>query len=1214
MNYLRENKRGFLFKVFFIGLFILVFDIFVFKNESNAMSTTMDISNLSEMQIQKLSLTATNNAQSNVAFYQTGMIVPWVEPNVTGCRKNCYGAGSKVYIDVYFTKKIKSEKDALMIIKFQDKETTKETTYELNPNIVNNMLRFEHEIKSTDSGKLQILNLKGRVTDEDGNEIHMGLPNGEQTISYKITAKTTAKNLCLVPNVSDIKDSSATVEFAFKNREKETENLKINQDIFWYDGKGIQEITKDNLNDIIKVKFKNDGYDHANKARGEFKAKVTNNSPNANFTYKLGEGEHGKMLVVLIKEEDRYLCDKAGNSVDAIFKLGGNEEIAVYGTSFKIDKIYFDAKDGKNPNPYVEDKNIKVSGKNYVKKGEQIEITVPFNEVLYQIKDNKLSNETDLTSLSPKKIKIVVGEGEEKKIGTGKITIKKSDDNKQLIINYRIGASDNGEVSLIIDEGAVYNETWYKNAKKTIKTECIADTTPPTIAWHEESNAKIPEYVSKDKLITYRFTCRDENEICTNKNKSTIKVELRGQTKEQTKECNYELKRQGNKEYQLNINIKTEERDNGKVCIDPGELTTLIYDKAGNTGRIANDETEEKISGIATKIDTEKPTISITTNPKGEETNKNVIEYTITCNDNYGLMEKTEKTEKAELTENEITVGNGEIISTEKGENGIKTVRVLAAADGVQRLYIHGKALEDKAGNESENITKTIRINTAMPKISFETNGGQYVMPRTGNTIGTAKIGTKVTISENLESLEYAWTTSKDKPSNYKKLDNNSGAYLIEKTDINKAGTYYLHIKATSKSGMDKCGTSQPFVVNNSQIGFTNNIANNGQVIVNYGAYLTENRYAGFNNSREPNLDKITVTENGIVHAEATDKAGNKVVNEIQINNIVKKVVNINFETNGGQYVMPRTGDKAGNAKIGTKVTASENLKSLEYAWTTSKDKPSNYKKLDNNSGAYLIEKTDINKAGTYYLHIKATSTSGNIGEATSNAFYIKDSQITLRPSKTEKTKDNIEVKIEYGECLTENRYAGFNNSREPNLEKVTVTENGIVHAEATDKAGNKVINEIQINNIVKEIPINFGTEQKTVLSTVNKDAVNYVIIKDGTNLENLLNTVQNKESVNITVKDKEDKDLQKTDIMKTGQKIYANGDTEKPAYVVIVKGDLNGDGKVDIFDMFEVNKYRINQLEPGIEQLIAGDLTGDSKLDIYDIFEINKVRIANVI
>lgn len=204
------------------------------------MSTTMDISNLSEMQIQKLSLTATNNAQSNVAFYQTGMIVPWVEPNVTGCRKNCYGAGSKVYIDVYFTKKIKSKKDALMIIKFQDKETT----YELEPNIVNNMLCFEHEIKSSDSGKLQILNLKGRVTDEDGNEIHMGLPNGEQTISYKITAKTTAKKLCLVPNVSDIKNSSATVKFAFKNRENKTEDLKINQDIFWYNGKEIQEITK----------------------------------------------------------------------------------------------------------------------------------------------------------------------------------------------------------------------------------------------------------------------------------------------------------------------------------------------------------------------------------------------------------------------------------------------------------------------------------------------------------------------------------------------------------------------------------------------------------------------------------------------------------------------------------------------------------------------------------------------------------------------------------------------------------------------------------------------------------------------------------------------------------------------------------------------------------------------------------------------------------
>lgn len=776
MNYLRENKRGFLFNVFFIGLFILVFNIFVFKNESNAISTTMDISNLSEMQIQKLSLTATNNAQSNVAFYQTGMIVPWVEPNVKGCRKNCYGAGSKVYIDVYFTKKIKSEKDALMIIKFQDKETT----HELQPKIVNNMLRFEHEIKSTDSGKLQILNLKGRVTDEDGNEIHMGLPNGEQTISYKITAKTTAKKLYLVPNVSNIQDSSATVEFTFKTREKKPEDLKINQDIFWYDGKEIQEITKDNLNDIIKVKFKNDGYDYANKARGTFEATVTNNSPNAKFTYTLKNGEHGKMLVVLIKEEDHYLCDKAGNSVDAKFLLDNDKD----GMSFKIEQ-FLKAEGGQNPNPYVKDKDIKISGEKYVNTDKEIEITVPFNEELYQIKDNnvlKLSNETDLTSLLQKKIKIEVGE----KTGTGNIKIKKSD-NSKLIINYKIGASDNGEVKLIIKEGTVYNEAGYKNDEKTIKTEHIADTTLPTIAWDEESNAKIPAYVSKDKVITYRFTCRDENEICTNKNKSTIKVKLRGQTKEQTKECNYELKRQGNKEYQLNINIKTEERDNGKVCIDPGELTTLIYDKAGNTGRIANDETEEKISGIATKIDTEKPTISITTDPKGEETNENVIEYTITCNDNYGLMKNSE------LTENEITVGNGEIISTQKGENGIEKVRVLAAADGVQRLYIHGKALEDKAGNESENITKTIRINTAMPKISFETNGGQYVMPRTGNTIGTAKIGTKVTISENLESLEYAWTTSKYKPSNYKKLDNNSGAYLIEKTDINKAGTYYCN-------------------------------------------------------------------------------------------------------------------------------------------------------------------------------------------------------------------------------------------------------------------------------------------------------------------------------------------------------------------------------------------------------------------------------------
>lgn len=147
MNYLRENKRGFLFNVFFIGLFILVFNIFVFKNESNAMSTTMDISNLSEMQIQKLSLTATNNAQSNNGtFYQVN-INAYVDTRLTGPgnRRAIYGNGEKVCIDVSFSREIQTvSEDVKMFIKFGDGGEI-ELKPEKNHN--NGVLHFTHIIK-----------------------------------------------------------------------------------------------------------------------------------------------------------------------------------------------------------------------------------------------------------------------------------------------------------------------------------------------------------------------------------------------------------------------------------------------------------------------------------------------------------------------------------------------------------------------------------------------------------------------------------------------------------------------------------------------------------------------------------------------------------------------------------------------------------------------------------------------------------------------------------------------------------------------------------------------------------------------------------------------------------------------------------------------------------------------------------------------------------
>lgn len=1016
MNYLRENKRGFLFNVFFIGLFILVFNIFVFKNESNAMSTTMDISNLSEMQIQKLSLTATNNAQSNNGtFYQVN-INAYVDTRLTGPgnRRTIYGNGEKVCIDVSFSREIQTvSEDVKMFIKFGDGGEI-ELKPEKNHN--NGVLHFTHIIKKSNKGTLFVLALDGKVTDNNGNTINLGLQTGD-AIKYSYISAD-----------SDDIDYFNTIEKTVGWNGDSVSNYGIkvyyekSQKYYGKKNNSIKQLVNENeIKEAIINSLEVKVGEYAGK--GEIQAQFENINEKECicivYSAKNVYGESGK-IKISTRENPRdsnkyFLCNSVGNIQKRKELIEAEDTIKEkYKTPF-VTKSQFSI----NGNDLKSDINI-CSG--------TIKVIVDFNEDIYKKDGTKYNNNDIINDLVF--IEFVDENGNKTVDANGEKLVKVTNNN-QVTITYNIKKGDKGHIKFTINGGKVYDKVGHTGENKVIYQtprfqgpKIIIDTTDLIVEGTSISSSPVAEkiyvynnktYVGNGSTISYILTFNKEVIAINNK------IKLYGE--------DAFVERDSSDSKKIIIRFKIPKGANGPIKFN--NSYQIAKDNYGNVYTIG-------AGSEIGKADTAGPSVKIIAIDKNNQeindiTNSDKITYKIEFKDYGSGVKKGSKLDK-----DNIVVTNG-IITGYGYDDNIATVEVVPTGDGMQTLYVKENAITDNLGN--------------------------------GN-----------------------------------------------------------------------------------------------------------------------NMSQIS---------------------RIKINSTIP---NINFETNGGQYVMPRTGDKAGNAKIGTKITASENLKSLEYAWTTSKDKPSNYKKLDNNSGAYLIEKTDINKAGTYYLHIKATSTSGNIGEATSNAFYIKDSQITLRPSKTEKTKDNIEVKIEYGECLTENRYAGFNNSREPNLEKVTVTENGIVHAEATDKAGNKVINEIQINNIVKEIPINFGTEQKTVLSTVNKDAVNYVIIKDGTNLENLLNTVQNKESVNITVKDKEDKDLQKTDIMKTGQRIYANGDTEKPAYVVIVKGDLNGDGKVDIFDMFEVNKYRINQLEPGIEQLIAGDLTGDSKLDIYDIFEINKVRIANVI
>ena len=78
---------------------------------------------------------------------------------------------------------------------------------------------------------------------------------------------------------------------------------------------------------------------------------------------------------------------------------------------------------------------------------------------------------------------------------------------------------------------------------------------------------------------------------------------------------------------------------------------------------------------------------------------------------------------------------------------------------------------------------------------------------------------------------------------------------------------------------------------------------------------------------------------------------------------------------------------------------------------------------------------------------------------------------------------------------------------------------------------------------------------------------------------------------------------------LRTGTKIMLNGEEK---YIVVVKGDTNGDGIADIKDMIKINNYRLYGTITNFEGIYqdAADVNKDGSIDIKDMIRINNYRL----
>lgn len=143
---------------------------------------------------------------------------------------------------------------------------------------------------------------------------------------------------------------------------------------------------------------------------------------------------------------------------------------------------------------------------------------------------------------------------------------------------------------------------------------------------------------------------------------------------------------------------------------------------------------------------------------------------------------------------------------------------------------------------------------------------------------------------------------------------------------------------------------------------------------------------------------------------------------------------------------------------------------------------------------------------------------------------------------------------------------------------------------------------ELSSSNI--EIKIESGTYQiddKYISKVIPRQTVN--TIKSNINVS----------GAEINIYDKNNNLIQGTTRVGTGARVEIKNEKETKNFIIIVKGDANGDGNVDFADLATVNKVRLNKTTLSEPYSLAADIIDDGKVDFKDLVKINKFRLNKI-
>lgn len=129
------------------------------------------------------------------------------------------------------------------------------------------------------------------------------------------------------------------------------------------------------------------------------------------------------------------------------------------------------------------------------------------------------------------------------------------------------------------------------------------------------------------------------------------------------------------------------------------------------------------------------------------------------------------------------------------------------------------------------------------------------------------------------------------------------------------------------------------------------------------------------------------------------------------------------------------------------------------------------------------------------------------------------------------------------------------------------------------------------------------------IISALGFNNTNNIVsgIALNTNVSTIINNVKNKyTSATIAMTDKNNKSKISGNVA-TGDKITINSNNITNTFTIYVKGDVNGDGIIDIRDLVKVQKHisEVSLLNSTFNK--AADINGDGKIDVRDLVKVQK-------